>query len=136
MMLAAINKARPYSNAHQECDFSMATWFDSNLFQRQKPQTLEMRLVGSLNRLVVKQMWCLLQKLKPAIVKVIDVYDISNVEDDNQYDKDSDEGLLRVICKGGCNLNIMNRMQRMWSAMILTNTLMRSFIWNDSLLCV
>ena len=40
-MVAAINLARPYSNAQQEHDFSMATWFDGNLVQRQKPLTLE-----------------------------------------------------------------------------------------------
>ena len=31
MMVAAINLARPYSNEQQECDFSMATWFDGKL---------------------------------------------------------------------------------------------------------
>ena len=52
--------------------------------------TLEMVLVGSLNRLVVKQVKSLLQKLKNNIVEVID--DISNGEDDNQYDGNSNDG--------------------------------------------
>ncbi|KAL7557817.1 hypothetical protein ACA910_003858 [Epithemia clementina (nom. ined.)] len=40
MMVASIALGRPYSNAQQEQDFSMATWFDGNLVQRQKPGTL------------------------------------------------------------------------------------------------
>ena len=46
MMVAAINLARPYSNAQQKCDVSMATWFGGYLVQRQKPKMLEMMLVG------------------------------------------------------------------------------------------
>ena len=53
-----------------------------------KTLTLEMRL-GSLNRLVVKQMCSLLQKLMTHIVKVIEIDDIHNGEDDNQYDRNS-----------------------------------------------
>jgi hAT family C-terminal dimerisation region len=53
-MAAAITLARPYTNASQERDFSMATWFDGNLFQNQKPEKLERRLLLGLNRQVVE----------------------------------------------------------------------------------
>ncbi|KAL7567925.1 hypothetical protein ACA910_019638 [Epithemia clementina (nom. ined.)] len=60
-MVAAIQLARPYSNAQQERDFSLATWFDGNLVQKQRPETLEKRLVGCLNRNVVKELQQLLE---------------------------------------------------------------------------
>ena len=83
-MVAAVNLARPYSNAQQECDFSMATWFDRNLVWRQKPLILEKRLVGSLSQQVVRQMQSLLQKLNTDIIEVIDIDHNTTVNDDNQ----------------------------------------------------
>jgi hypothetical protein len=52
-MAAAVTLARPYTNASQERDFSMATWFDGKLCQSQKPEILERRLLLGLNREVV-----------------------------------------------------------------------------------
>lgn len=55
-MAAAVTLARPYTNASQERDFSMATWFDGNLVQQQKPEILERRLLLGLNREVLNVM--------------------------------------------------------------------------------
>ena len=83
-MVAAINLARRYSNPQQEHDFSIATWFDGNLVQRQKPLTLEKRLAGPLNQQVVKQIQSLLQKLTTDIIEVIEIGYNSTVNNDNQ----------------------------------------------------
>ena len=58
----------------------MGTWFDGNLVQCQKPQTLEMKLVDSLNRLVIEQMWSLLLKMESDFMEMIEVNDSRQVE--------------------------------------------------------
>ena len=54
--VAAVALAKPYTNAQQERDFSKASWFDGKLKQKQLPETLEMKVMSSLNRNVVEMM--------------------------------------------------------------------------------
>ena len=72
----------------------MAPWFDGSLVQRQKPKTLEMRLVGSLNRLVVRQMQVVLLKLEADIVhvEVITISTTSNWTGDNDKNPNEMQG--------------------------------------------
>jgi hypothetical protein len=92
-MAAAITLARPYTNASQERDFSMATWFDGNLVQSQKPEVLERRLLLGLNRQVVGVI-----KSEIAVIKEMDLSSqektilpkIDESDDENMDDKSVD----------------------------------------------
>ena len=54
--LATIVLGKTYTNAYQEHCFSLASWFDSNLMQCQKAETLQMRCLDALNRKNVSRM--------------------------------------------------------------------------------
>ena len=54
--LATIVLGKPYTNAYQECCFSLASWFDSKLMQCQKAETLQMRCLDAQNRKTVSCM--------------------------------------------------------------------------------
>ena len=69
----------------------MATWFNWKIVQRQKPLTLEKRLVGSLNQQVFKQMQSLLNKLNTNIIEVIEIDDKSKANNVN-VDKGNSTG--------------------------------------------
>ena len=96
MMVASVTLARPYSNAQQERDFSLATWFDGNLVQKQKPATLEKRLMTCLNREPVKMLEETLHQLDPKY-KVVETEDedagptMESADEDNTNSTSSED---------------------------------------------
>ena len=54
--LATIVIGKTYTNAYQECCFSLASWFDSKLMQCQKAEMLQMCCLDAQNRKNISRM--------------------------------------------------------------------------------